>query len=317
MTCNYGVVLIDYRSGDRTYKYIEDFVRVVDVLPKVIVIVDNDINSENSFNFLKKRLNCEDKSTIEENICCKCCLNGSYEGIKIILIKSKDNLGYAKANNLGAKVIRKFSVNDILFSNSDIVFDQPVLKISLFISKLKSDNNILAVGSDVFSIDRVTRQSPCRYMSIEERYWKNYFLWPFNRLFVRSKSDTINVNSEQEVYRLVGAFFMANIDRFFACGGFDEKTFLYAEESILSERALKKGYITYYVPNVPVIHEDGLTTDDKKGKFNPKRLKQRMNSDMYYYKTYKNVPELIIFFTKVIVNIYIYKRKFVYKIIKR
>lgn len=41
---------------------------------------------------------------------------------------------------------------------------------------------------------------------------------------------------------------------------FDENTFLYCEENILSERFMSKGYITLYDPTFVIIHEEGNAT---------------------------------------------------------
>lgn len=46
-------------------------------------------------------------------------------------------------------------------------------------------------------------------------------------------------------------------------GGFDEHTFLYAEEPILTERFREKGYKIWYTNEVKIIHEQGVSTTDR------------------------------------------------------
>ena len=65
----------------------------------------------------------------------------------------------------------------------------------------------------------------------------------------------------------------------------DTHTFLYAEESILSERMLRVERKTYFLPSVTVIHEHGSTI--KKHLDRKKASWLQFQSNAYYYKTYK------------------------------
>ena len=93
--------------------------------------------------------------------------------------------------------------------------------------------------------------------------------------------------------------------KFEKAGKFDEKTFLYAEELILSERMKKKGYKTYYESGATIIHEGGFTT--KKNYIPLRKLKQRLESELYYYKEYKKVKPIYIKMTKVLFSFYSWK----------
>ena len=68
----------------------------------------------------------------------------------------------------------------------------------------------------------------------------------------------------------------------------DPHTFLYAEEPILSERMLRVGRKTYFLPSVTVVHEHGTTIrkhiDSKKASW------LQFRSNAYYYRTYKGYP---------------------------
>lgn len=135
-------------------------------------------------------------------------------------------------------------------------------------------------------------------------------LWPFLKSIYRPKSDIVdNTDCEQKVYRLIGAFFVVNLKNFNAVGGFDENTFLYAEELILAERALNRGYYMYYIPDVNVIHENGYTTNSKTKAFDVHQVRIRLKSDLYYYRKYRHYSIVKIFLTNIIVNCYVCKKK--------
>lgn len=66
---------------------------------------------------------------------------------------------------------------------------------------------------------------------------------------------------------------------------FDENTFLYAEEQILSEKLQKNGYKVLYLPYVSVLHYHGFTTKRIPVQ---KKVKIALQSEMHCYKNYRN-----------------------------
>lgn len=316
MDYKYGVALIDYNSGERTCKYIRDFLTVVDVKPEIIVIIDNYIADNSSFNIIKDMLDSPRKQTSLNGIC-NYEIVGSIGGIRVILAKANENLGYARANNLAAKYISKTKdIKYILFSNSDIVFEKGAFHLSAMMKKLDEDNTILGIGSDVINL-KGERQSPCKYLSLQDRYWRGILFWPLLKKVYKPISEIVDdPTKEQPVYRLIGAFFMVNINNFNDIDGFDDHTFLYAEELILAERAKKSGYYMFFIPGLKVNHEDGFTARSKQKVFNGSQWKRKLESDLYYYKKYVHVSNLQCAITKAIVNSYIFKRTLAAKILK-
>lgn len=308
MQYNYGVVLIDYNSADRTNQYIHDLFLSVDIYPSIIVIIDNYIESDKTdsivsrFNMREINLsNClHNKSFIKlRSYMGKC--KGSY----VYLLKTGENLGYAKGNNLGIELLRFFKIDYALISNSDIVFKDKV-NISQFCNVMIQDKSIIGVGSDVFRIDG-TRQSPCRYLSIYDRWWRGKIFWPLTKFFYRCVDETIAPENDERVYRLIGAFFMVSIDLFFCVGGFDEHTFMYGEELILSERAARKSLNFYYIKGNSVYHEDGYTVNCKI--LNNRKILMQLDSDLYYYNNYRRTIAVICLITNIIVRSYLFKNK--------
>lgn len=305
----YGIVLIDYNSLERTKKYIYDVVGNFGIPPSHIVVIDNYTTSENSDFIIVFHL----ENDIDENYperyrkYISSVYRGLFEGIEIIYIKSKENLGFAKANNFGVAILYELNDKKALISNSDIIFKKTI-NIKKFIKVLDDNLNAVAVGSDVFKIDG-TRQSPCKYLNIYDRWWRGKVLWPFLKPFYREVDEIVEPSELTKVYRLIGAFFMIDIEKFLLFDGFDETTFLYGEELILAERAKSIDLCILYFPGEPVMHEDGYTTQNATNHY--KKMQIQLSSDLYYYEKYIGVHRWICLITRFIVKSYCKKKEII------
>lgn len=208
----------------------------------------------------------------------------------IYILSSAENLGFARGNNLGAKFAHDILHADyLLFSNNDIQICEPDT-INLLVSRMNQDANIGMIGPKVVGLDGKV-QSPEPYHPFWKRYVWMYLSTPF--LSAEKKADIFDLNyaekaSEGYHYKVMGSFFMVRTDDFSAVSGMDPHTFLYAEETILSERMLKIGKKAYYAPHVSVIHAHGATTKEAIGR---KAINQYlMASETYYYHVYRHLP---------------------------
>lgn len=159
-------------------------------------------------------------------------------------------------------------------------------------------------------------------MSIYKRHIVPNLLWPIYKAIPKLKQinyDVVNNAQDGEVYRIIGAFMLAREKPFFEVGGFDEHTFLYAEEPILTERFREKGYKIWYTNEVKIIHEQGVSTTDrtKTGIENLLVKRKRVfDSEMYYYEKYRNCSRLDILLAKWMFQFYILKLRTLSFIIK-
>ena len=306
-----GVVLIDFNSQERTIQYILDFLESSDITPDSLVIIDNTPMLDN-FNSLKDSLikigfQEENNTKIIEKVIDEQAV-GYIDKTNIYCIHSKENLGFARANNLGFRIVRELDqVEYVLFSNSDILFENKVVELSCLIKELKENENGFIIGPKVIYPDG-RLQSPCRYMSIYKRWWRNSLMWPFIKPLSPEKRELITNAKKGSVYRIVGAFMLADSQKFEKIGGFDEKTFLYAEELILAERGKKCGYNVLYTPQVKIIHENGYTVrKERTPKSRDFKLREMLKSDLYYYENYMRVNKVVINLTRLVVRIYFFK----------
>ncbi|MBQ7863269.1 MAG: glycosyltransferase family 2 protein [Lachnospiraceae bacterium] len=306
-----GVVIIDYNSQERTVKYVNDLVSYSDVNIESIVIVDNSPGTKNTQQLISAMNLVNDQYEFDDVLCNKYSIGAMFSGTikttSIHVVKSLDNLGFAKGNNLGYLVLKLLEdINYVLFSNNDIQFVNQKIEISKLISDIHNNENVGMVGPNVIGLDG-KKQSPCKYITMFERIWKNYYfgILPFFNCFY--VSDLISNAKSDYVYRVIGAFVLMESKVFSEVGMFDEGTFLYAEEMIMSERLLKNGYKVYYDCDVQLIHEEGYSTG-KKAKTNiSNKVAMRRNiiqSNIYYYSKYKNTSKIFTGITTVACNVH-------------
>lgn len=325
-----GIVLVDYNSWKRTIKYIQDISTASNIHIDIMVVVDNSDDDQNYENLCSEFQveKCEHFFKVDGVAVIKQC---HFKEMQIVLVKASYNLGFAKANNLGCRIIDRFTkeldkvkristkehFRYVLISNSDILFPDNKLDLDSMIRYMQQDKKILVTGPNVTGVDGVP-QSPCKFMTIYERYWIPYLFWPLGRMIARNNKKASEVlipqpDKTMDVYRLIGAFMLVDLDNFLDIGGFDESTFLFAEELILSERARKYGMRICYLPDIKVIHEEGFTIK-KTGEAYYHKLRMMLESNLYYYKEYLNVNEGIIKATRLIVKAYVVKKKYLEKI---
>lgn len=77
---------------------------------------------------------------------------------------------------------------------------------------------------------------------------------------------------------------------------FDENTFLYYEEDILSERGKLCGLNWYYDASVRILHEGGATTSRSLPMFSKQEIS--FKSALYYYRNYCDINRAILWMAR-------------------
>ena len=200
-----------------------------------IIVVDNG-STDNSFEILK-----------------------DYEN-RITLIKNNENLGFGKANNIGAKIAK----GDFLFLlNQDTEFtsDYDLKKITDFV---KANKHYGLVST------KITEMKTKRETKPRETYpGEKIILHP-----LRGMPGTIAW--------VLGAVMILPKEVYAKIHGFDEDFFLYGEDIDICLRVRKAGYKIGYLPEVEILHFGGCT-EITKGQ---------------YSKTYRKQKALFQFYTK-------------------
>lgn len=210
------------------------------------------------------------------------------------LVLLDSNYGYAKGNNFGLKLASRCNYEFVLICNNDIVLHQPVL--DNLLERLKINSNIGLIGPKVKDLSgRI--QGPFAKPTLLNQFLVPLFfpfIWPFRKVV----NICIQRNRQKGItfpYRIMGCFMVARTSVLKEVGFFDENTFLYAEELILAEKLRSKGYLTAYDPEVCVrhIHSSSTRSVPKKTLF-----KMNLESDIYYFKTYRHYGKLSLMLIK-------------------
>lgn len=233
-----SIIMVNWNAG----KYLEETINSVSGktqnLSFEIILVDNNSDKdEESYIFLDKLL--------EQN--------------NVTVIKSEENLGFAKANNIGMELAKG---RNFLILNPDVTFHNNVIKI--LSDYLDNNETVGMVGPKVLNPNG-SFQQPClrgkpypkdtlfHLIGLAKAFPKcealnGYALWHLNR-------DEIN-----ECGALSGCCMMLKKSLFDEIGGMDEQFFMYQEETDWGLRTAKAGKKTVYNPNAIVTHVGGATT---------------------------------------------------------
>lgn len=226
------------------------------------------------------------------------------DGQDIYYCHSGENLGYARGNNLGGKIARQIWGDPYyLISNNDLVFEKAVdLSVS---DKLFAENPSVGIIGPEVRAPQGYSQSPQKWTSAFRRlilfYWLRYLSTFYkgeakSRFLLKHCNDVDPDATTGPCDWVSGCFMLLRADAFHNAGMFDEHTFLYGEEMILSRRMERKGYSVWFCRELKVIHNHAQTT--KKSIAFLKGLKIDFNAILYYYKTYTNTSSVLLTLAK-------------------
>ena len=307
-----GIIIVSYHNIESTQQYVsKQLPQLTDCYRVVVIAVD--ANQQYGRNIAAKCGLCyvSDTSHIINHTTGWC-------------ISVNENLGYAKGNNLGVKILQNSGLHFdyYLFSNDDIeIISSNIL--SVLASTMQKNEQYAGIGPRIIGLDGNDQSPHFKYISpIRLIGWK---LFPFLRskknvslkqnkeslktIAEITKSQKLKLTTEQIMkrishvppqsgicYWISGAFMMVRADRFNIVNGFDPNTFLYYEEAILAERFMLHGWRFAFEPSVLVIHYEGGSTTVKM----TKRNTIEMESRMLYYKKYKHEHRWLLWLYKTI-----------------
>jgi len=189
------------------------------------------------------------------------------------LIRNKENLGFAKANNLG---IKESKGEFILFLNTDTVIYPRMLE--YLMEEMKADSQIGAVAPALLRGKNAYQISFGRKVSFVQELIQKCFLNSVLKLRLK-----IGLKM-REVGWLSGACLLTRKDVLEAVGYFDENFFLYFEDIDLCYRIKKKGFKLTFFPKARVFHRGGASTLRSKIS---SRYEYR-KSQLYFYRKHNS-----------------------------
>jgi GT2 family glycosyltransferase len=174
----------------------------------------------------------------------------------ITLIQSKENLGFAGANNLGVKHAKGMCV---LFLNPDTKLVSPALNTML--RSLHSLPDAGVVGCKLLNSD-LSIQTSCimlyprilnQFLQVEYLRLRWPRFWGIGALFSENPAPA-------KVQAISGACMLMRRDVFENVGMFSEDYFMYAEDLDLCYKVERAGFSNYYVGGATIVHYAGKSS---------------------------------------------------------
>jgi GT2 family glycosyltransferase len=246
-----AIVILNYLTYEKTIDCVESIIHTATVDYR-IYIVDNG-SSNNAYEKLSR----------------------TYQGDnRIDVISTGENLGYARGNNIAIRKALEDGCEYALISNNDILYEPDTIDT---LHKKIADNNCFMVGPRIMKPDHSLQ---------ETAYTKLPGFWDYvlhdTFLGVWFKRKNFMPAKDTNVKWLHGSCFIVDIRLFHQIGLFDENTFLYYEEYIVAQKAIRSDYQLLFTPEVSVLHFHGATTK----KISVFAVIENVKSEMYYLRKY-------------------------------
>ena len=260
-----SIIIVNYRSAQMIIDCVESILKKTSGITYEIIVVDN-ASGDNSETILKSTL-----------------------GDSITVISAGENLGFGKANNLGAGYAKG---RYLFLLNPDTLLVNNAIKI--LYDYIKENSKTGVVGGNLFSPGMMAAPSYCMEfddLNTERRKasWRVILYGKIKQKVTLGKSkrvfkDEFNYSGEiKKVAYIFGADMMIPKKLFENVGGFDKDFFMYAEEEELSWRITRLGYDIISIPQAQIIHLEGATVK-KQDEFSERQFRMRMNGTLTYFK---------------------------------
>ena len=251
-----SVIIVNYKTPQLCIDCINSVIEKTVNIDYEIIVVDND-SQDNSLQKIKEEF-----------------------GNRVVLIDAGENLGFGKANNLGAKNAK----GEYLFLlNSDTILRNNAIK--CLYDFIKIDSSVGIVGGNLFDkngnpahsfkvnqIDLNGLKVSSFFKSMRHKLSGKMTDWDFN-----DTKEPIEINGY-----ITGADLMIKKSIFEEVGGFDSDFFMYFEESEMTFRVRQLGYKVYSVPAAEIIHLEGASTKGKS--FSERRQRMYNESAVKYFR---------------------------------
>lgn len=250
---NSAILILNYITWEKTVECVESIMDSFSIeIP--IVIVDN--HSPND-SYAKM------KEVFEKR---------AYQNI--VLLQTESNGGFAKGNNFGLRYLKEKEISYAIITNNDVIFTKE--SINQLFAPLEADDGILLVNPKIMDADGGVTTKPYDYKQTLKE-------WITGR--PDDKCAVLDENTVSKIYSFSGCCLAVNMQNFAGIGFFDEHTFLYCEEAIVSEKANRQGLDIVYNPKAVIVHNHGTTT----GKNSLYTDKEFLKSLLYYLRVYENM----------------------------
>lgn len=251
-----SIIFVNYKTKDLTMNAIHSVIDKTEGVDFEIFVVDN--NSQ----------------------------DGSIEAIEkefpnINIIKSPVNAGFGAANNIA---IKQAKGKYILCLNTDTLLINNAIKIMYDFMEKVENQKVAVCGSVLFNKDLTLGICGGNFPNITEIFWKFGLRNILKKQYLKYKLTlTANeIDKQSNIDYVTGADILFRKSVLDEVGLFDEKFFMYFEETDLCKRIRDKGYDIKLVKDAKIIHLEGQSN---KNTLQKKEISKR--SEFYYFRKHR------------------------------
>ncbi|MCC5603687.1 glycosyltransferase family 2 protein [Nostoc favosum] len=253
-----SIILVNYNGADVLIDCLNSLEKFIPKDNCEIILVDNN-SQDNSIDIVDNK----------------------FPGIK--LIKLPKNVGFGAGNNAGAKVAKG---EFLLLLNTDTILTNKILPHLIELMSVNQDVGV--IGTKLIFPDGSFQISFSPEIGIKGEFKAKKL---HNNAENKSDFNIIEKDFQdiKEVDIVVGAAFFIRANLFNLVGGFDEKFFMYFEDSDLCQRVRNEGYKIIYTPHISLIHIRGHSVK----KISNKMSVEYRRSQIYYYHKHRPMWEIL------------------------
>lgn len=203
---------------------------------------------------------------------------------RILFLEAGDNLGFGKANNLGAQHAKG---DYIFFLNSDtLLLNNAIYEMWRYSEEHKEDN-IGGLGCILCDGNNQRCHSYAKLNTWKDIV-KSYFLAPYTK---KKAKEIMAMDAEDECKDAFEVGYVTGADLFVSrkvideCGCFDPDFFMYSEESEMQWRFKKHGYKNMIIKSPKIMHLEGMSQAKKKSPTMKKIIMTQSSLYLYVKKT--------------------------------
>lgn len=237
-----SIIVISFNTKGITLDCLRSVLKYVREIKYELIVIDN-ASSDGSVDEIKQ-------------------LADKHEHVK--LIRSDVNLGFAGGNNLG---INKSKGRYVLLLNSDTYFTTNILKNMIdwmdenpkigisSCTLLNVDGSVQGTGGYFPTLPRVFS-----WMTIQDIPYVDSLIKPFHPMKEKSFNKGSSFYAKaKELDWITGAFMLIRREVFREVKKFDDKYFMYTEETDFCYRAKQTGWIVCFNPKWSIVHIGGAS----------------------------------------------------------
>jgi hypothetical protein len=255
-----SIIIVNWNAGQLLFDCLKSIIEHTHEISYEVIVIDNNSNPNT--------LNCLEELTNND---------------RINFIFLNENIGFSKANNLGAKVSKG---EFILFLNPDtFIFDNSIAKLHKSYLEIAKTKRIGILVPELLNKDGSIQTSPQKFPIVT---LKRVFVYLKKRIFSKPYSEMIRATEWAR-----GACFFVPRTIGNSYGFWNEEFFLYGEDLEMCYRYKKYDFLTYIDPMIKVYHY--YNQSGKQAFSDYQSIIKKEKGLELFYKIYKSKISFIIF----------------------